>query len=203
MTKRNAPARRDFLKTTVWGGSCLAFGLAAARRQAEATGQPVLTEASFNQMMREAQASGQIKQMAAEASRDLEGWLQRHFTLTPVQLKRIQAMPPATVQQISQALVPISQKGGTIRISMSEQRAQTQARTQELQKRAQEAKKKVKELEEEAGDSGFFKKIIGVSAKEAGGTEKHVSFTLSDRAVLRQSATPLAPPKQPAAQTTR
>jgi hypothetical protein len=152
---------------TVWGGSCLAVGLAAARAEAAATGRPVLTEASFNQMMREAQASGRIKQMASEARRDLKGWLERSFSLTPVQRTRIQAMSSHDAQQISNVIAPVAEQGGEIRISMSEAGQQKPA-----QKRAKEA--------------GFGKKIIGVRAKAA--------REAAERAHRVELAAPAGPP---------
>jgi len=201
---RAAADRRAFLKAGVWGGSCLAFGLAAARRQAEASGRPVFTQASFNQMMQEAQASGQIKQMASEASRDLKGWLQRNFTLTPVQVQRVQGMSPQTVQQITQVLTPIAQKGGTLRLSMTEQRrADPRARTQrdelstkirELDKQIQtqkarqeklkEMQDKMKELQaqlEEIKDDSSFEKIGSLFGSDGGAAERKASFALADR----------------------
>jgi hypothetical protein len=176
--------RRDFIKTGLWAGSCLAFGLAAARREAEATGRPVLTEASFNQMMREAQASGRIKEMAAEASRDLKGWLQRNFSLTPVQAQRIQAMSPQAVQQISQTITPIAQKGGEIRLSMSERKRQDlETQKRKMQQEAAKLQKEAERRAEDAKDSDFFEKLIGVSARAADGPTRQASVTLRDRIV--------------------
>jgi hypothetical protein len=198
MAKRNVSQRRQFLRAsaaTVWGGSCLAFGLAGARAEAAVSGRPVFTEASFNQMMREAQASGQIKQMAAEASRDLKGWLQGNFTLTPGQVQQIQAMSPAMVREISQTIAPIAQKGGTIQLSIVEtRRAEVQARTEKMQKEAQKLQAEAERLAKEAKDSGFFEKIIGVASRAAGeAAEKRASLTLpAVRQPLQQ--TPLQQP---------
>jgi hypothetical protein len=149
-------SRRSFLKTGVWGGSCLAFGLRAARAEASTTGRPVLTEASFNQMMREAQTAGTMKRLAAEAGRDPKGWLQRNFTLTPVQAQQVQGLPPAVVQQISKALAPVAQKGGAVELFMTEAPAS-----------------KVSTQAKQPGCRKF-----GLTARAVGGAEMTVAHTL-------------------------
>ena len=175
MARRAVADRRAFLKAGLWGGSCLAFGLGAARRAAEASGKPVFTEASFNQMMRDAQTSGKIKQIAAEAGRDVKGWLQRNFTLTTVQAQQVQGLSPSVVQDISKALAPVAQKGGSVQIFMTEQpAAKSVKKAQEpAQMQAAAQTQKVREAADQGGCQKF-----GLTARAIGGAEMTVAHTL-------------------------
>ena len=92
-------------------GTCLSQGLEEALAEAKQTGKPVLTEKSLNRLFANAEAN---KALAAEAARDVKGFLREKFTLTELQAKDIALIPKAKVNELQAALKVVAAEGGKI-----------------------------------------------------------------------------------------
>ena len=107
-------SRREFVKAGVSAallGTCLSQGLEEALAQAQQTGKPVFTEKSLNRLFANAEAN---KALAAEAARDVKGFLRERFTLTELQAKQIALIPKSKVNELQQALKLVAADGGKI-----------------------------------------------------------------------------------------
>jgi len=122
--------------------------------------------------------------MAAEASRDLKGWVQRSFTLTPVQQQRLNAMSPQTIQEIKHAIEPIARQGGSIKISVTERQARDDASARAAAS-AQKAKESKEKEQKGMRLATIFDGTAGghEAAKKQGQQSRRVSFTLADPTV--------------------
>ena len=107
-------SRRDFVRAGLSAallGTCLSQGLEEALAQAQQTGKPVLTEKSLNRLFANAEAN---KAVAADAARDVKGFLREKFTLTELQAKEIALLPTSKINELQAALKQVAAEGGKI-----------------------------------------------------------------------------------------
>ena len=112
--------RREFLKdvakTSVIAVSCLSFGLKEALAQSKVTGKPLLTEKSLEAFILKASSNWRVYQKyTKEATYNLKGFINKHFTLTSEFEKNMNTMSNRDVASftkiIQQSAVKQPQKG--------------------------------------------------------------------------------------------
>ncbi|MBS1807335.1 MAG: hypothetical protein JST84_03980 [Acidobacteria bacterium] len=124
MTEKNEKKvnRREFVKggvtTAAIGMSCLKFGLKEALAAARDTGKPILTERNLNSFITKNAAN--IQALAAEAKRDLKGFISNRFTLTPAQETFLDSISKEDIEKLNKGLKMIEEKGGTVKIRFIE-----------------------------------------------------------------------------------
>jgi hypothetical protein len=98
--------RRAFLRTVALVGATLCFAdvkaLRAAAVLARAQGKLVFTEGNFNKFIADAfkQSPGVRNQMVAESKANLSAFINKHFTLTPQQNKKLSSLTSADLQAV-------------------------------------------------------------------------------------------------------
>ena len=123
MKTRVNPTRRSVLAAApvaILGVPCLSIGLGDAIAEAAATGKPVLTEQSFNLLVEQLSKSDNGRAMAGGMRRDFRGFVESHFSLTPVQRRRLQLIPQSAMSQLQSEFDRVATQGGTMRISFAE-----------------------------------------------------------------------------------
>ena len=118
--KRRAPDRRAVALGVIVGVPCLAIGLRAAVAEAAASGKPVLTQQSFNALVRRRSHADGGRAVAGEMGRDFRGFVRANFTLTPIQERRLDAIPQTAMSQLQSAFAQAAASGGTMTISFQE-----------------------------------------------------------------------------------
>jgi hypothetical protein len=110
--------RRDFIRGGAMTMFCLSFGLKEALANAKLTGKPVLTEESINALLaREAEAKN-LKSVITKFSSSPLTWITNNFSITELQKKAIRSISAADWDALRNALKPVAEKGGTIRVQL-------------------------------------------------------------------------------------
>ncbi len=102
------------------GVSCFSIGVAEAQIRARMTGRPVLTQASFNRLLSERSQRDRGRAVAAELAADIPAFIGNNFTLTPVQERRLGAMPTATLKELQDAFQHVARYGGSVQLTLTE-----------------------------------------------------------------------------------
>jgi hypothetical protein len=117
---RSGPDRRVVALGAIAGIPCLAVGLRAAVAEAAASGKPVLTEHSFNARVSELSHADGGRNVAGQMHRDFRGFVRNNFTLTPIQQRRLDAIPPDAIGKLQGEFGRVASSGGRMNISFDE-----------------------------------------------------------------------------------
>lgn len=114
--------RRAFMITGATGAivglSSLRLGLKEARAQARQTGKPVLTDRAINNLfLSGAKAAG----LAAEARRDVRGFIKSRFTLTAAQEQQLESLSPEETEAINANLALVEKRGSSLSVRFGPQ----------------------------------------------------------------------------------
>jgi hypothetical protein len=90
---------------------CFPEGKEVALAAARAAAKPLLTTANLNALARDQEAN---KALAAQAIKDIPGFIRQHFYLTPAQDRQLNSLPQENIGEITKALQPIAAKGGSV-----------------------------------------------------------------------------------------
>jgi len=91
---------------------CFPEGKEVALAAARAAAKPLFTSANLNALAKDQEAN---KALAAQAIKDIPGFIRQHFYLTPAQDRQLNSLPQGTIGEITKALQPVAAKGGSVR----------------------------------------------------------------------------------------
>ena len=115
--------RREFVTSgaaALAGLTCLSVGTKAALAHARATGRTLFTADNLNRLFEEHRRSGRLKSVAHEIANDIPSWIQREFSLTPVQEKRIRSISSADWAEVRKVLAEVEAHGGKLTVQISD-----------------------------------------------------------------------------------
>lgn len=92
---------------------CFPEGKEVALAAARAAGKPLFTTANLNALAKDKEAN---KALAAQAIKDIPGFIHQHFYLTPAQDRQLNSIPPAKISEIAKALQPLAANGGSVQL---------------------------------------------------------------------------------------
>jgi hypothetical protein len=113
----NKISRRRFVRKTLTvfaGLSCFSYGLAEALAQAKRAGKPLLTAENLNVLFRN---KAENKMLAAEAARDVRGFLRKRFFLTEIQNAHLEKWSERKLRELTKLLRSVAKDGGEIRVA--------------------------------------------------------------------------------------
>jgi len=90
---------------------CFPEGKEVALTAARAAGKSLLTMANLNTLTKDQQAN---KALAAEAAKDLPGFLSQHFYFTPAQQQQVKSLSASSKSQLAKGLQMVATNGGSI-----------------------------------------------------------------------------------------
>jgi hypothetical protein len=94
---------------------CFPEGREAALAEARAAGKPLLTMENLNDLAKNQEAN---KALAAEAIKDIPGFLRRHFHLTRSQDRQLKSVPAAKIRELAEMFKSVAENGGSARFSV-------------------------------------------------------------------------------------
>ncbi len=119
-------ARREFMKSgaagaaaAVVGLSALSGGLKEALAQARETGKPLLTEEALNSLFLPSGSNkrSDASRLAAEAKRDVKGFVRSRFTLTRPQEEMLESLSEEQLETIRRQLDVAERPGTSLRVT--------------------------------------------------------------------------------------
>lgn len=115
--------RRDFMKSGATGAivglASLRLGLKEARAQAKQTGKPVLTDRSVNSLF--SIGGSKSSELAAEARRDVRGFVKSRFTLTGAQERQLESLSAEELEVIRANLALVEKRGSRLTVGFGPQ----------------------------------------------------------------------------------
>ncbi len=120
--EKNQTDRRSFIKGGAFGligAFCLSAGLKEAIANAKATGKPLLTQDSLNNLFAEATSKKNINKVVKEILKDPVSWLIKNFSVTDIQKNAIKSISSSNWESIKRILKPVAENGGTVRVEIS------------------------------------------------------------------------------------
>ncbi|MEK6304482.1 MAG: hypothetical protein AABO41_27655 [Acidobacteriota bacterium] len=115
--------RREFMKSGATGAivglSVLKLGLKEARAQAKQTGRPLLTDRAVNSLF--LRSGAKSAELAAEARRDVKGFVKRNFTLNSAQEQQLESLSAEEIEAINANLALVEKRGSSLTVRFGPQ----------------------------------------------------------------------------------
>jgi rRNA maturation endonuclease Nob1 len=113
--------RRDFLKNAgamaLVGAACLGTGLRQALAQAKQAGKPLLTEKGVNEFIN-SKTKAELRSLMQEASKDLIGFLHKHFFLAAQQESELKTLSKTDISKLSSALTKAEKQNMSVKVKI-------------------------------------------------------------------------------------